>query len=289
MRWFRTLLVVISATALSFVTATGPVGASASARPAVSLEDSMAGGPAVLGLHRSSPDWKVAKNPDWAGYAMIDQSGGYFTAVKAEWTVPAVTSAGGNPSYSAYWVGIDGTSTDSNDLIQAGTESRWENGKAVYFAWTEGLPGKPQDATINIDPGNKVAVIVQSIAPNRWAVRITDETTHDRYEVQESYATYLQSAECMQERPDLKGKTGALAPTVNVTFSSCDFSLTPPSPKPPIWDPLMAPILVTTYPMTLYRYEMVNKGKIIAIPSVPNAAKDGFTVADGSKAPPLPK
>ncbi len=69
----------------------------------------------------------------WAGYAVCGKD---FTKVEALWTVPA--AHGGGNKGSAFWVGLGGI---SGSLEQIGTTSDVVNGKAVYGAWWEFVPG----------------------------------------------------------------------------------------------------------------------------------------------------
>jgi hypothetical protein len=101
------------------------------------------------------------------------------------------------------------------------------------------------------------------------------------------------SAEAIHERPCIespctKAKDLAkLAQTSNVVFDPGSYSVTPPS-ESPVEEPFLAP--QSDPAMTRYVIDMLNNDgrRVIATPSGPDGADDGFTVADGAMAPPPP-
>src|SRR5438093_13582912 len=71
---------------------------------------------------------------NWSGFAV---TGSGVTDAKGSWTVPSVTCSS-STTYSSYWVGIDGYS--SNTVEQTGTDSDCSSGHGVYYAWYEFYP-----------------------------------------------------------------------------------------------------------------------------------------------------
>ena len=70
-----------------------------------------------------------------------------------------------------------------------------------------------------------------------------------------------------------------------MTFDPGSFSTSPASGSP-VYLPLLTPAAGATLNEILM---MGNNKAIIATPSAPDSDQDGFTVADGTKAPPPPK
>ena len=73
---------------------------------------------------------------NWSGYAA--QSASTFTDAVGSWVQPTATCAPGSTTYSSFWVGIDGYSSDS--VEQLGTDSDCVRGKPSYYAWWEMYP-----------------------------------------------------------------------------------------------------------------------------------------------------
>jgi hypothetical protein len=154
---------------------------------------------------------------NWSGYAATAATG-LVTDVKGSWRVPTVSSGSTN-AWSSFWVGIDGYS--SNTVEQIGTDSDWQNGKAVYYAWYEFYP-KPAFLikSVPINPGDVISAEAQ-YTRNKFTVTITDTTTGKAFsttaKVQSAQRT---SAEWIAEAP----WSGGVLPLANfgtVYFSGC--------------------------------------------------------------------
>jgi len=155
---------------------------------------------------------------NWSGYAVTAPTGS-VTDVDGAWTVPTVESSGSTNAWSSFWVGIDGYS--SNTVEQIGTDSDWQNGKAVYYAWYEFYP-KPAFLikSVPINPGDIISAKAQYTG-NKFTVTITDTTTGKTFsttaKVQRAQRT---SAEWIAEAP----WSGGVLPLANfgtVYFSGC--------------------------------------------------------------------
>jgi hypothetical protein len=233
-------------------------------------------------LQPAAPGVTQTYSNNWSGYEQVDTNTQVFTAVKGTWTVPTVTTGPGVQS-SCDWVGIDGASNKT--LIQVGTDSDNVGGTAVYTAWTEILPAKQDPLSLVINPGDKMEGLVEQTGARTWAMTLKDLTTGKSNTIPTTYITPQQDVEAIHERTTVPGTTSALAKTTNVTQFPDYYSTAPPGTKP-VWTALgkAAPGAV------LDQVFMTNNSgtKIIASPSTLNSAKNGFTVADGSKSPPPP-
>lgn len=138
---------------------------------------------------------------NWSGYTA---TGGTFTSVGASWTVPASAAPSGATantlSADATWVGIGGVS--SRDLIQAGTQTVFQDGAASYEAWYETLPDSSQQVPLTIHPGDSVTVsLAEQSGSDLWNISFTDHTTGQNYSTSINYQSSLSSAEWIEEMP----------------------------------------------------------------------------------------
>ena len=112
---------------------------------------------------RAVGDGQVSSN--WAGYALTgtDASGAptTYTNVVGSWVQPKVRCIAGQPSYSAFWVGLGGFSADAQALEQIGTESNCDaRGRPVYAAWYEIVPAPSIPIAMRIAPGDRLTAYV---------------------------------------------------------------------------------------------------------------------------------
>ncbi len=220
--------------------------------------------PGAIGIIR---EW-TSKN--WSGYAL---TGAGRTQVTGSWRVPQVQAPTKKRHYrkntfSSTWVGIDGFGNSS--LIQAGTEQDWIDGEAVYQAWWEILPA-PETAitSMTVRPGDAMTVSIARGTPD-WTITVTDVTTGRSFTTMQAYSGPMTSAEWIQEAPTIGRHVAGLAPDSTVTFDRGTVNGANPG-------------LVSTEAGAMF------KGRHqISTPSAPDSDRDGFSVAYGSVAPPVP-
>jgi Peptidase A4 family len=75
------------------------------------------------------------ESTNWAGYA---DTGSSFSKVTAKWTEPSATCSSRTEQLAAFWVGIDGYSSDS--VEQDGTLIECYEGTAYQYTWWEMYP-----------------------------------------------------------------------------------------------------------------------------------------------------
>ena len=96
-----------------------------------------------VSIRRVHDDQTAVDSTNWSGYAVTGPASS-VTYAAGSWVVPASTCpvAGSHqratPEYAAFWVGIDGWT--SNSVEQIGTDSDCSNGKPSYYAWVRVLP-----------------------------------------------------------------------------------------------------------------------------------------------------
>jgi hypothetical protein len=154
---------------------------------------------------------------NWAGYAVTGTTGS-VTDVKGSWVVPAVNCSSAPTGYSAFWVGIDGFS--SNSVEQVGTDSdcvstTGKNDTPTYYAWFEFYPNPGYEILFpkGVQPNDLITAEVTYLgqasggghrgpAGAQFTVTITDVTKGEIYTVTSS-APYAaeSSAEWIAEAP----------------------------------------------------------------------------------------
>ena len=128
------------------------------------------------------------QSSNWAGYAISDAAtiGGApvagsttaltFSSVTATWVQPRVRCTTGEPTYSAFWVGIGGFAGDAGALEQTGTQANCNSsGKATYTAWFELVPAPTVSVSLEIRPRDVITASV-NIVPTGVLVQIKNRT-----------------------------------------------------------------------------------------------------------------
>jgi hypothetical protein len=110
------------------------------------------------------------QSTNWSGYA---DTGSGFTQVSGSWKEPSA-SCGSATSLAAFWVGIDGYSSDS--VEQDGTLIECYLGTAYQFSWWEMYPTNAiQVVGESVAAGDSIsASVVRS--GDSYALKVTDST-----------------------------------------------------------------------------------------------------------------
>lgn len=205
------------------------------------------------------------QSENWSGYAI---TGGTYTRVTGNWTVPTVTPSS-TDAYSSSWVGIDGY--NDSDLIQTGTEQDSIGGRAEYQAWWEILPAAETPiSSITVSPGDTIQASISQGAGGRWTISIQDLTSAQTFTTQQSYSGPLSSAEWIEEAPQVNGSISPMADYGESTFVPETVNGGNPG-----FTPADAGVLV-------------QNNVQVSTPSNPDVETDGFNVAYGATAPPPP-
>jgi hypothetical protein len=241
-------------------------------------------GPSSLRGARKVDNYVASEN--WAGYVQATPGQAMFTQVTDTFVVPTVDTSIKGTQDAADWVGIGGFVAHDKSLVQAGIESDNQHGTVSYDAWTETLPHAEDPLRMTISAGDTVTITVQETAKNRWLMQVQDGSQIGARTVR--YRSTGESVEAIHERPCIRGSCKAprdfatLAQTSNVTFIPGYFSVTPPGQVP-----VETPVLVPSMPEGLITVIMQgSRSEDFAAPSLPDAANDGFTVADNTIPPP---
>jgi hypothetical protein len=152
-------------------------------------------------------DSKV-QSTNWSGWA---DTGTGFTAASATWTEPTPNCAASpSGSLAAFWVGIDGFSSDS--VEQDGTLIECEGSTAVTFSWWEMFPNNDvQIVGESVAAGDKISASVAR-SGDSYTLKVTDSThTADSFSKTESCSDCANSsAEFIAEAPTSSGSVTGL-------------------------------------------------------------------------------
>jgi len=110
----------------------------------------------------------------------VTGSNGSFTSVSASWTQPTATctSSGGrrgsSDEYAAFWVGLDGYSSDS--VEQTGSDSDCDGKTPDYYGWYEMYPADPVYYTNTVKPGDSMSASVTFSGTDTYTLVLKDST-----------------------------------------------------------------------------------------------------------------
>ena len=170
---------------------------------------------------------KDGTSSNWAGYAvqtnLASPQSDAVSDVKGSWIVPTVDCSQTQNAYSAFWIGIDGYS--SNTVEQIGTDSDCSSGSPSYDAWYEMYPKWPVYLKMKISPGDLVTAEVKYLGKGKFQLTINDITTGKSFTTtQKSPSAKRSSAEWIAEAPWSSGVL-PLADFGTVTFTNARATL----------------------------------------------------------------
>jgi hypothetical protein len=130
-------------------------------------------GGAAASASAATADQQAAVSQNWAGYVA---GGAQFSSVSGSWVQPAA-KCGSGQTYSAFWVGIGGSSNQSSALEQTGTQADCTaDGGTEYYAWYELVPAAPVKLDLAIKPGDHISARV-GVSGSNVTVSLSDQTT----------------------------------------------------------------------------------------------------------------
>jgi hypothetical protein len=114
-----------------------------------------------------------AESTNWSGYAATGADGA-FSSVSATWTQPTATCTSRQDQYAAFWVGLDGYSSDS--VEQTGTDSDCDGKTPDYYGWYEMYPADPVYYTNTVKPGDSISASVTFSGTDTYTLVLKDTT-----------------------------------------------------------------------------------------------------------------
>jgi hypothetical protein len=202
---------------------------------AVAVAAALAVAPAAFATRADSVPQTSA---NWAGYAVADAttvSTGttdptqtaplQFTSVTATWKLPRVTCDSDLKTYSAFWVGLGGFSSDAQSLEQIGTDSDCASrGHPVFYAWYELVPAPSVRLGLKVGGGDTITTSV-NVNGTDVLVQIKDrsrKTSFTRHLHMD--APDLSSAEWITEAPSECATAGFCRQLPLANFGSVGFT-----------------------------------------------------------------
>lgn len=158
----------------------------------------------------------VEESTNWSGYAV---EGSSFTKALGSWTVPTVNCSATPNTYSSFWVGIDGWT--SNSVEQTGTDSDCDGTSPSYYAWYEFYPNPSiLISSVPVSPGNHISASV-TYSGSEFTVTLTNESTGKSYSKSSRVrGAARSSAEWIAEAPCCTN-SGGILPLAD--FGTVDF------------------------------------------------------------------
>jgi hypothetical protein len=115
----------------------------------------------------------TADSTNWSGYAVTGANGAY-TSVSASWTEPTATCTSRTAAYAAFWVGLDGYSSDS--VEQTGSDSDCDGRTPSYYGWYEMYPADPVNFSNTVEPGDAMSASVTFSGTETYTLVLKDTT-----------------------------------------------------------------------------------------------------------------
>jgi hypothetical protein len=111
------------------------------------------------------------QSTNWSGYA---DTGSNFSQAAGSWREPGATCSGRSTTYAAFWVGIDGYTSDS--VEQDGTLIECYRGTAYQYSWWEMYPTNDiQVVGESVAAGDAITASVVRTGDS-YTLKVTDST-----------------------------------------------------------------------------------------------------------------
>jgi|HubBroStandDraft_5_1064220.scaffolds.fasta_scaffold11625_4 hypothetical protein len=154
----------------------------------------------------------------WAGYELSGATGA-FSSVSASWTEPAVTCTKGDQDV-AFWVGLDGVSSDS--VEQIGTEADCTAGTASAFGWYEMYPAVPVDFSNPVKAGDVLTASVTFSGTKTYTLVLADATQGwTKTATVSETGLARSSAEVVTSGPGADGGSTTLTDFGKIAYTGC--------------------------------------------------------------------
>ena len=141
-----------------------------------------------------------ATSTNWSGYVAANNlsspSNNTVSSVAGSWIVPTVTRS--SNAYCAYWVGIDGYSSQS--VEQIGTAHDMVNGAQQHYAWFEMYPGGSYQITgFPVNPGDVISASVEYVGNGVFSMTLANDTKSVAVTIPASYTKSTSAARSCAE------------------------------------------------------------------------------------------
>jgi hypothetical protein len=160
-----------------------------------------------------------AESTNWSGYAVTGANGA-FSSVSSSWTEPTATCTSRRADqYAAFWVGLDGYSSDS--VEQTGTDSDCDGTTPDYYGWYEMYPADPVYFSNPVEPGDSISASVTFSGTETYTLVLTDHTQGWTQTITKNETGLdRSSAEVITEAPSSESGVLPLADFGTVSYSA---------------------------------------------------------------------
>src|SRR6516164_7808719 len=186
--------------------------ASHPARPTIHpIRPAMHGTAPMAAFGRSA---NAAASQNWTGYAAHAKT---YKKISASWVEPTAHCTG-SPTFSSFWVGLDGFNSQS--VEQTGSEVDCRSGGAKYYAWYEMFPAFPVNFSSPVHPGDHFTGSVTFTGTGHYTLVLKDTTKGWSHTIKKTLASAKRvSAEVIAEAPS---SSSGILPLTN--FGTMHFS-----------------------------------------------------------------
>jgi hypothetical protein len=186
--------------------------ASHPARPTIHpIRPAMHGTAPMAAFGRSA---NAAASQNWTGYAAHAKT---YKKISASWVEPTAHCTG-SPTFSSFWVGLDGYNSQS--VEQTGSEVDCRSGGAKYYAWYEMFPAFPVNFSSPVHPGDHFTGSVTFTGTGHYTLVLKDTTQGWSHTVHKTRTgAQHSSAEVIAEAPS---SSSGILPLTN--FGTAHFS-----------------------------------------------------------------
>jgi hypothetical protein len=203
------------------------------------------------------------ESTNWSGYA---DTGSGFSKVTASWTEPTGVSSGRRTtSLAAFWVGIDGYSSDT--VEQDGTLIESYEGTVYYYDWWEIYPENDVQVVASVSPRDLITSTVTR-SGDSYTLSVTDSThPADSFSTTQTYSGAADSsAEWIAEAPS--GSSGIYPLTDFGTWTDSSSAVTEGSTSG----------VISSFPDDEITLANGDTGAVEAQPGPLNSSGNGFAV-----------
>jgi hypothetical protein len=175
--------------------------------------------PTTGALGRAHGIKNQAESTNWSGYAVTGANGA-FHSVSSSWTEPTATCTSRRADqYAAFWVGLDGYSSDS--VEQTGTDSDCDGTTPDYYGWYEMYPADPVYFSNPVEPGDSISASVTFSGTETYTLVLTDHTQGWTQTITKNETGLdRSSAEVITEAPSSESGVLPLADFGTVSYSA---------------------------------------------------------------------
>jgi hypothetical protein len=179
--------------------------------PSLRNADALAPGPGTGSVYATN----------WSGYA---DTGGPYTAVSGSWVEPSVRCGKAKLGFAAFWVGIDGYS--SQTVEQTGSEAVCEGTQTTYDAFYELYPAASvvlDSSTYPVVPGDTLTADISAGSGSEFTISLSSSRGWTFTTTESAPSAVESSAEWIAEAPSLCILTKCLVLPL-ADFGTVDFT-----------------------------------------------------------------